>query len=82
MCERIGINAVEARDFISQFFEEISDCLERGESVKIAGLGSFTTRDKDARPGRNPKTGEVVEVTARRVVTFKVSDTILRQLRQ
>ena len=55
------------------FFEEIRATLERGEEVKISGFGNFQLRDKPQRPGRNPKTGEEVPITARRVVTFHAS---------
>ena len=58
---------------LETFFKEISDCLERGEEVKLAGFGVFNMRDKPERPGRNPKTGEDIPITARRVVTFHAS---------
>ena len=53
------------------FFNEISDILVSGLDVKISGFGNFVLRDKKGRPGRNPKTGEDVEISARRVVTFR-----------
>lgn len=53
------------------FFEEIRVALEKGETVKLSGFGNFAIRDKKSRPGRNPKTGENVAITARRVVTFR-----------
>ena len=55
------------------FFSEIRDALERGESVKLSGFGNFQLRDKPQRPGRNPKTGEEIPISARRVVTFHAS---------
>ena len=58
---------------VDAFFTEISDALVRGESVKLAGFGNFQLRDKGSRPGRNPKTGEVVTIAPRRVVTFQPS---------
>lgn len=61
----------DAKTLVDNFFEVISNSLERGEEVKITGFGNFTLRDKGARPGRNPKTGEEVTITERRVVTFK-----------
>jgi integration host factor subunit alpha len=69
----IGLNKREAKDLVDQFFEEIRADLENGWQVKISGFGNFSLRDKGARPGRNPKTGEEVSVTARRVVTYKAS---------
>lgn len=61
----------DAKLVVDQFFEEIKDALARGEVVKLSGFGNFDLRDKNERPGRNPKTGESIPVTARRVVTFK-----------
>ena len=55
------------------FFDEIRNALERGELVKLSGFGNFQLRDKPQRPGRNPKTGEEIPITARRVVTFHAS---------
>lgn len=60
-----------ARELVDTFFEDIKDSLQKGNSVKISGFGNFETRYKAARPGRNPKTGEIVPIEARRVVTFK-----------
>ncbi len=68
---RLGINKKEARDFVDLFFEEIRALLESGENVKLSGFGNFNLRDKKSRPGRNPKTGEDITITARRVVTFR-----------
>ena len=71
--DRVGLNKREAKDIVDTFFEEIRDALARGEPVKLSGFGNFELRDKKQRPGRNPKTGEVVPVSARRVVTFHPS---------
>lgn len=71
--EQVGLNKREAKDMVDAFFTEISDALVRGESVKLAGFGNFQLRDKGSRPGRNPKTGEVVTISPRRVVTFQAS---------
>jgi len=67
----VGLSKREAKDIVELFFEEIRDSLERGNEVKLSGFGSFKIRDKNSRPGRNPKTGEAVEISARRVVTFR-----------
>ena len=67
----IGLNKREAKGMVELFFEEIKDSLEQGIPVKISGFGRFELRDKASRPGRNPKTGEEIPVTARRVVTFR-----------
>ncbi|EIJ33496.1 MAG: integration host factor subunit alpha [Thiothrix sp.] len=69
--EELGLNKREAKDLVEMFFEEISDALITGKNVKLSGFGNFMLRDKTQRPGRNPKTGEEIPVTARRVVTFR-----------
>lgn len=71
--EQVGLNKREAKDMVETFFDEIRSSLERGESVKLSGFGNFQLRDKPQRPGRNPKTGEEIPITARRVVTFHAS---------
>ena len=69
--EDLGLNKREARDMVDMFFEEIRTALESNEQVKLSGFGNFDLRDKGERPGRNPKTGEEIPITPRRVVTFK-----------
>ena len=71
--EKVGSNKREAKDMVESFFEEVRLALENGEGVKLSGFGKFELRDKRGRPGRNPKTGEKVPITARRVVTFRAS---------
>jgi integration host factor subunit alpha len=71
LCETLNLSKPDAKMLVEQFFENMRDALEQGECVKLSGFGNFVLRDKTARPGRNPKTGELVVVTARRVVTFK-----------
>jgi integration host factor subunit alpha len=71
--ENLGLNKREAKDMVDAFFDEVRLALERGESVKLSGFGNFQLRDKPQRPGRNPKTGEEIAITARRVVTFHPS---------
>ncbi len=67
----MGLNKKEARDLVHLFFQELVACLADAEQVKLAGFGNFDLRDKNERPGRNPKTGENVPIPARRVVTFR-----------
>src|SRR3990167_1399639 len=67
----LGLNKREAKELVELFFEEIRKSLENGEVVKLSGFGNFNLRDKNERPGRNPKTGEEIPITARRVVTFR-----------
>ena len=69
--EELGLNKREAKDLVELFFEEIRQALGEGRNVKLSGFGNFMLRDKTQRPGRNPKTGEEIPVTARRVVTFR-----------
>ena len=71
--EQVGLNKREAKDMVEGFFEEVRNALESGDSVKLSGFGNFQLRDKPQRPGRNPKTGEEIPITARRVVTFHSS---------
>ena len=69
--DEVGLNKREAKEFIEEFFEMIKNTLEEGNDIKFSGFGNFILRDKVARPGRNPKTGENVTISERRVVTFK-----------
>ncbi|MBK1673071.1 integration host factor subunit alpha [Ectothiorhodospira shaposhnikovii] len=69
--EELGLNKREAKELVELFFEEVRTALESGEQVKLSGFGNFTLRDKNQRPGRNPKTGEEIPISARRVVTFR-----------
>ena len=69
----LGLNKREAKEFVELFFEKIRASLAMGESVKLSGFGNFSLRDKNPRSGRNPKTGEEIPISARRVVTFRAS---------
>jgi len=69
--DELGLNKREAKEFVEQFFEEVRVALENGEDVKLSGFGNFILRSKSERPGRNPKTGEEIPISARRVVTFR-----------
>ena len=69
--EELRLNKRDAKEIVDVFFEEIKISLEQGKQLKISGFGKFELRDKTSRPGRNPKTGEEVPITARRVVTFR-----------
>ena len=71
--EKVGLNRQESKDMVQAFFDEIVATLEGGDGVKLTGFGNFQLRDKPPRPGRNPKTGVMAPITARRVVTFHVS---------
>ena len=67
----IGLNKREAKELVDLLFNDIKNLLSEGHEVKLSGFGNFQLRDKSPRPGRNPRTGEDVEISARRVVTFK-----------
>jgi integration host factor subunit alpha len=72
----------DGKDFVELFFEEIRLALESGDAVKLSGFGNFELRTKPERPGRNPKTGEEVAVSARRVVTFHASQKLKNMVEQ
>ena len=80
--DRIGLNKRESQDMVDAFFELISQRLVAGEDVKISGFGNFQIRTKAARPGRNPRTGELIPIEARRVVTFHASLKLKEQIQQ
>ena len=67
----LGLNKREARELVDTFFEDLRVALAGGEQVKLSGFGNFDLREKKQRPGRNPKTGEEIPISARRVVTFR-----------
>ncbi len=69
--DELGLNKREAKEIVEMFFGELRDALERNEQVKLSGFGNFDLREKSERPGRNPKTGEEIPISARRVVTFR-----------
>ncbi|MDJ0870747.1 MAG: integration host factor subunit alpha [Gammaproteobacteria bacterium] len=69
--EELGLNKREAKEMVEAFFEEVRAALADGSQVKLSGFGNFDLRDKNERPGRNPKTGQEIPITARRVVTFR-----------
>lgn len=69
--QELGLNKREAKELVEMFFEEIRSSLENGRQVKLSGFGNYDLRDKNQRPGRNPKTGEEIPISARRVVTFR-----------
>ena len=69
--DEVGLNKREAKEFVDAYFEMIRGALESGVNVKLSGFGNFQLREKNQRPGRNPKTGEEIPISARRVVTFR-----------
>ena len=74
--EKIGFSKKDAADIVELVFETIKETLERGEKIKISGFGNFAVREKKSRVGRNPQTGKEIEISARRVLTFKPSQVL------
>lgn len=69
----VGLSRNESATLVSQVLQHVSDALVANEQVKVSGFGTFSTRDKSARVGRNPKTGEEAPIAPRRVLTFRPS---------
>lgn len=69
--EEVGLNKREAKEFVDAFFDTLREGLEQGRQIKLSGFGNFDLRRKNPRPGRNPKTGEEIPITARTVVSFR-----------
>ncbi|OGI44313.1 MAG: integration host factor subunit alpha [Candidatus Muproteobacteria bacterium RBG_16_65_31] len=78
----LGLNKREAKEFVEIFFEKIRMALANGDQVKLSGFGNFGLRKKNSRPGRNPKTGEEIPITARCVVTFRASHKLKERVEQ
>lgn len=78
----LGLNKREAKELVEVFFEKIREALAEGRHVKLSGFGNFALRSKNSRPGRNPKTGEEIPITARRVVTFRASHKLKERVEQ
>lgn len=78
--EKIGLSKREAQEIVEILFDIMKQTFVEGESVKISGFGTFNVRQKMARRGRNPKTGDDLEITPRRVITFRASNKLKAQL--
>ena len=76
----VGLNKREAKEFVDAFFDVLREALEQGRQVKLSGFGNFDLRRKNQRPGRNPKTGEEIPITARTVVTFRPGQKLKAQV--
>ncbi len=73
VCDKCSFSRQESFQIVDQVFQILKETLEKGEKIKISGFGNFVTREKPARKGRNPKTGERIMISGRRVLTFKPS---------
>ncbi|AGX86248.1 integration host factor subunit alpha [Candidatus Symbiobacter mobilis] len=80
--ERVGLSRSESKAMVDTFFHVILQSLAQGQEVKISGFGNFKLRTKTPRPGRNPRTGESVDILARRVVTFHASPKLKELIQQ
>lgn len=78
--QKVGLSRSESSELVEMVLREISDCLARGESVKLSSFGSFLVRSKGQRMGRNPKTGEEVPIEPRRVMVFKPSNVLKQRI--
>ena len=80
--EKVGINKREAKEFVDLFYSELRQALISGDSIKLTGFGNFQIRNKSERPGRNPKTGEEIPISARRVITFHPSQKLKEMMQK
>ena len=78
--EKVGFSKKESAEIVEMVFDTIKETLERGEKIKISGFGNFIVRDKKSRVGRNPQTGKEIEISARRVLTFRPSQVLKHAL--
>ncbi len=82
VCQEVGLSRRESAELVESVLNEISDALVRGEMVKLSSFGSFSVRQKGARMGRNPKTGEEVPILPRRVLVFRVSHLLKNRINE
>ena len=78
--EKVGFSKKESSEIVELVFDTIKETLEKGEKIKISGFGNFVVRAKRSRTGRNPQTGEAIEISARRVLTFRPSQVLKHAL--
>ena len=78
--EKLGFSKKDSARIVESVFEIMKDCLGRGEKIKISGFGNFVVKEKKSRRGRNPQTGKEIEISARRVLTFKSSQVLRKAL--
>ncbi|MBN1614066.1 MAG: integration host factor subunit alpha [Deltaproteobacteria bacterium] len=78
--EKLGFSKKDSARLVDSVFDIMKDCLARGEKIKISGFGNFVVKEKKARRGRNPQTGQEIEISARKVLTFKSSQVLRKAL--
>src|SRR5260370_42665920 len=82
VCTKDGFSKKESAEIVEMVFDTIKDTLEKGEKIKLAGFGNFVEREKKSRVGRNPQTGQEIEISARRVLTFRPSQVLKNALNE
>jgi len=80
VCGKVGFSKKESAEIVEMVFDTLKDTLERGEKIKLSGFGNFVVREKKSRVGRNPQTGQEIEISARRVLTFRPSQVLKNAL--
>ena len=80
VCNKVGFSKKESAEIVEMVFDTLKDTLERGEKIKLSGFGNFVVREKKSRVGRNPQTGQEIEISARRVLTFRPSQVLKNAL--
>src|SRR5260370_8121716 len=80
VCAKVGFSKKESAEIVEMVFDTIKDTLEKGEKIKLSGFGNFIVREKKSRVGRNPHTGQEIEIIARRVLTFRPSQVLKNAL--
>ncbi len=80
VCDRLGFSKKDSARIVESVFDIMKDELAKGDKVKISGFGNFIVKDKNSRRGRNPQTGAEIEISARRVLTFKSSQVLKKAL--
>ena len=80
ICDKLGFSKKDSAKIVESVFDVMKDHLEKGEKIKISGFGNFEVKEKKSRRGRNPQSGQEIEITARRVLTFKSSQVLRRAL--
>src|SRR3954462_6640270 len=76
VCNKVGFSKKDSAEIVEMVFDTLKDTLERGEKIKLSGFGNFVVREKKSRVGRNPQTGQEIEISARRVLTFRPSQVL------
>lgn len=82
VCGKVGLSKKDSAKIVETVFDIMKGCLTRGEKLKISGFGNFVVKEKNSRRGRNPQTGDSIEISARKVLTFKSSQVLRKALNE